>query len=205
MDRDVVDQIPGGEVDVFFGYNSREWTSNIVASLFNKVIVILEDLVSDVDWNVGVRRYSKQKGLLTSKEKISGLPDTDDNSDDAKEHRRRIVEFAERNRPAVVELVLAKVVSAEQVSSPSGSSQWRRRTKTMAPKRKKSKTSGSFDDGSSQAKESEPASTVPASVEAPSLLPEEVIFLEISIEVAKEAEKEEVADVEATPTGVSGS
>lgn len=50
--------------------------------------MIIENLVSDVNWNVGVRRYSKQKGLLTNNEKISGLPDTDDDSDDAKEQRR---------------------------------------------------------------------------------------------------------------------
>lgn len=120
---------------------SREWISNTVASLFNKFTVILEDLMSNVDWSVAIWKYTKQKGLLTSNERISGLLDTDDESNDAKEQRRWLVEVTERSRPTVEESVPAEGATAEPVTLASGFSQWRKKTKTMAPKRKRSKES----------------------------------------------------------------
>lgn len=50
-----------------------------VASLMNKVIIILESkLGSDCfDWDIGVKRYTRQKSLLTVNEKICGPPDSD--------------------------------------------------------------------------------------------------------------------------------
>lgn len=54
-----------------------EWTANSVASLFNKITVIMEDYHVAADWNVGDRKYTKQKGFLTNNERIGGLPDSD--------------------------------------------------------------------------------------------------------------------------------
>lgn len=68
-----------------------EWTANTVTSLFNKVTVLLVSLLpTAINWTNGVRSYTKQKGLLTRDEHISGPPDSNDESDNAKELRRRL-------------------------------------------------------------------------------------------------------------------
>lgn len=85
-----------------FSVNSDtgEWTLSTVVSLFNKISVILEDFVVNADWSTGVRKYTKQKGLLTKNKLISGFPGSDDESDDARDQRRQLGEIAER-RPAM--------------------------------------------------------------------------------------------------------
>lgn len=163
-----------------------------MVSLFNKVTVILEGLISVSDWSSRVRKYTKQKRLLTNNERTGGLLDSDDELDDAREQRRQLGEMAER-RPVVEVPVAAEAASAEKVSFPSGSSWRMRRTKTKAPKRKRSKTSGSSEEGSSQAEETESLSTILSSVEAATLLPEKVVVLNIAVEVTEEVEKEKAA------------
>lgn len=79
----------------------EEWTANSVVSLFNRITVIMEDLGVVVDWELGVRKYTKQNGLITKNERVGGVPDTDDESAGAREQRRQLEEAIVR-RPAVV-------------------------------------------------------------------------------------------------------
>lgn len=90
------------EVKLRFTFNAstREWSPLIVASIFNKITMIIEGLNVDVDWSMGVKKYSKQKGILVKDERIGGLPDSDNESDEPREQRRQIEEVAAR-RPAV--------------------------------------------------------------------------------------------------------
>lgn len=63
--------------------------ANTVTSLYNKIIVLIEGIVSNLDWFEGVRKYTMKKGLLTSDESLNGLPDSDDESEEAQEDRRQ--------------------------------------------------------------------------------------------------------------------
>lgn len=66
------------------------WTINTISSLYDKVTVILEDFLErlkPIDWETGTRRYTKQKGLLTVNEPLSGDPNLDDESDEANEQK----------------------------------------------------------------------------------------------------------------------
>lgn len=57
----------------------NRWFLKTTTSLFNKITLILESkLGSDsFDWDEGVKRYTRQKGLLTVDESIFGPPNSD--------------------------------------------------------------------------------------------------------------------------------
>lgn len=63
------------------------WTVKSTVSLFNKIIVLIEGLNRTADWKVGTKKYSKQKGILSKDKSIGGLPDSDDESDMARDQR----------------------------------------------------------------------------------------------------------------------
>lgn len=144
--------------------------------------------------------------MLTTNEKIGGLPDSNDESDEAREQRRQLGEVVERRPTAVdpaqaeavpitIENIASEDASAgvtfeEQISSPFGSSQRRRRTKVKAPKRRRSKTIRSSDEWSSKAEESESTPADQPPVELATLLAEEAVVLKITVEVSEAAEKE---------------
>lgn len=54
-----------------------------MTSLYKKIAILFESFLSNLDWVDGVRKYTKQKGLLTNDEHNNGPPDSDDESDDA--------------------------------------------------------------------------------------------------------------------------
>lgn len=107
-----------------------EWTANTVTSLYNKVTALLEGMISNLDWGTGVRKYTRQKGLLVNNEHISGLPDSNDDSDDAKEFRRRLAESLGQDQQSTQTEIQSERTAVESASPSEGSSQRRRRTKT---------------------------------------------------------------------------
>lgn len=62
-----------------FFKNTGEWTANTMTSLYNKITVLLEEFINNLDRVDSVKKYTKQKNLLMNDEHISGLPDSNDN------------------------------------------------------------------------------------------------------------------------------